>query len=88
MKAALKAALLSTFALLMACEGQADENLEAAAEEAAGDLGNGLEAAAEDTENAVSDAGDMIANGVREVDNEVDVDVDLNADGNDSSANR
>lgn len=82
MKAILNAASVAALVALAGCEGQADENLEAATKEALGDAQNGIEEAAEDAVNAVGGADEMVENGVREVDNEVDVDVDLNADEN------
>ena len=88
MKAILKAAAIAAFVALAACEGQTDENLQDAAEQAVSDAGNGIEAAAEETLNAAGQAGDVLRNGVGELDNGVDVDVNLNADGNSADAER
>jgi hypothetical protein len=71
--------------LLAGCEGQADENLAAAAENGVEAVGEGLENVAEDAGNVVEQAGDAVGNQAAKLENGVDVDVD--ADVNTSDGN-
>jgi hypothetical protein len=69
---------VSTLLLLAACEGQADENLAAAAENGAAAIGEGVEEVADDAGNALDKAGDTIGNQAAKIENGVDLDVDVN----------
>lgn len=73
---------LSALVLLSGCEGSADENLAAAAENGAGAIVEGVEDAAGAAANVAEDVGDAAANGAKAVGNEVgDVDVDVDVNG-------
>jgi hypothetical protein len=79
---------LSALVLLSACEGSADENIAAAAENGAGAVVEGVEDAAGAVANVAEDAGAAAVNGARAVGNEVgDIDVDVNANGNAGEGN-
>ena len=73
--------------LLAACEGQADENLAAAAENGAAAVGEGIEQAADEAGNTLEKAGDAVSNQAAKLENGVDVDVDVNASGNAATGN-
>jgi hypothetical protein len=73
---------------LAACEGQADENLGAAAGNVADAVGEGVEGAAAGAVNLAEDAGQAIGNGADAVGNRLDeVDADGNAAANATATN-
>jgi uncharacterized lipoprotein NlpE involved in copper resistance len=61
----------AAFLVLAGCEGRADENGAAAAENVVEDLGAELENAAGDAVNAAEDVGAAVANGAEAVANDV-----------------
>ena len=83
MKPILKTVAAAAVLILAAgCEGSADENIGAAAENFIDEVGPDVENAAEDVANTASRVGGAIENGadtaVGELDNGVDVDADAN----------
>jgi hypothetical protein len=88
MKAVLTAAALPALALaLAACDVEVDGNAEARIENAAESAGAAIENVAEGAGNLAESAAGKVENAADDL-GDVDVDVNLRADGNDAAANR
>ena len=88
MNAVLKAAALPAFALALAgCEVNVDENTAARLDNAAQSLENSAESAAARAENVAEGAAATVEGAADSLGN-VDVDVGVRAEGNESAANR
>ena len=73
--------------LLAACEVNVDENTAAAAQNGLDNLGNNLEEAARDSVNTAGDIGAAVENQAQALDNNVDIDVNTDAGGDEAPAN-
>lgn len=87
MKAVLKTAALAGFALAAGgCQVNVDENTAARLDNAGAAIENAAEGAAAGASNAVEDAAATVGNAADSLGN-VDVDIGVRTDGNDSAAN-
>jgi hypothetical protein len=86
MKAVPKAALVSLALAVGGCQVNVDENTAARLDNAGAAIENAAESAAAGATNAAEDAAATVGNAADSLGN-VDVDLDVRTDGNDSAAN-
>ncbi|MDT9600555.1 hypothetical protein [Sphingosinicella rhizophila] len=87
MRIAAKLTAIAAFVLVAGCEVNVDNNLEASVENQADALGQDLESAASDAGNTIEGAADAVGDQMDAIGDNIDIDINLNADGDEAAAN-